>query len=239
MTVEKIHEFSLPSIGKIISRRNIIMSTTRFSIIAFLPLALLLLFTPLLVHAQTTGKIAGKITDAETKEPLAGANVVIEGTNMGAASGLQGDFFIINIPPGQYALKITVIGYEALRLENLQVSVNRTSHIDIKLKTTVLEGQEVVVEAEKIAIRKDQTSSIRNVSSEQIDMLPVENISAVINLQAGVVNGHFRGGRNTEVAYLIDGVQVTEAFGGQGRTVDLEPESIQDLEVITGTFNAE
>lgn len=215
------------------------MSTTRFSIVAFLLFVLSLLFTPLFGNAQTTGKIAGKITDAETKDPLPGANVVIEGTSIGAASGLQGDFFIINVPPGQYTLKITMIGYEALRLENLQVSVNRTSYVDIKLKTTVLEGQEVVVEAEKIAIKKDQTSSVRNVSAEQIDMLPVENMGAVINLQAGVVNGHFRGGRNTEVAYLIDGVEVTEAFEGQGRTVDLEPESIQDLEVITGTFNAE
>ncbi|HDP97667.1 MAG TPA: TonB-dependent receptor [bacterium] len=215
------------------------MNTTRFRIIVFFPFVLSLLFTPLFVYAQTTGKIAGKITDAETKDPLPGANVVIEGTTLGAASGMEGDFFIINIPPGQYVLQITMIGYEALRMENLHVSVNRTSYIDVKLKPTVLEGQEVVVEAEKITIKKDQTSSIRNVSSDQINMLPVESVSAVVNLQAGIVNGHFRGGRNTEVAYLIDGIEVTEAFGGQGRTVDLEPESIQDLEVITGTFNAE
>jgi outer membrane cobalamin receptor len=190
-------------------------------------------------QAQTTGKIAGKAYDAETKEPLPGTNVVIEGTNMGAAAGLDGTFFIINVPPGIYNLKIMMIGFEILRIEGLHVSVNRTSFVDAKLKSTVLAGQEVVVQAEKVALKKDQTSSVRNVSSDQIDILPVENMGQVINLQAGVVNGHFRGGRTAEVAYLIDGVEVTEAFGGEGRTVDLEPEAIQDLEVITGTFNAE
>jgi len=189
--------------------------------------------------AQTTGKIAGKISDAETKEPLVGANVVIEGTTIGAATGVDGEFFIINVPPGSYTLKIMMMGYENIRLEKLSVSVNRTAYVAVEMKPTIIMGKEVIVEAEKIAIKKDQTSSIRNVSSEQINILPVESMGAVINLQAGVVNGHFRGGRSTEVAYLIDGVEVTEAFGGEGRTVDLEPESVQDLEVITGTFNAE
>ena len=58
-------------------------------------------------------------------------------------------------------------------------------------------------------------------------------------MQAGVVNGHFRGGRNTEVTYMIDGVQVDETFGGSSAAVEIQPEAVQDLEVITGTFNAE
>ena len=209
--------------------------------------SILLLFTMLalgfcafeLTFAQTTGKIAGKVIDLETKDALAGANVVIEGTTKGAAADLDGTFFIINVPPGAYTLKVTMIGYEAVRIEGLQVSVNRTSFVDVKMKPTVLVGQEVVIQAEKVTMKKDQTSSVRNVSADQIDMLPVESVGAVINLQAGVVAGHFRGGRNTEVAYLIDGVKVTEAFGGEGRAVDLEPEAVKDLEVITGTFNAE
>ena len=54
-----------------------------------------------------------------------------------------------------------------------------------------------------------------------------------------MVNGHFRGGRNTEVTYMVDGVQVDEPFGGSGAAVEIQPEAVQDLEVITGTFNAE
>lgn len=205
----------------------------------FLAVIVALIISTNLMYAQTTGKISGKIVDASTNEPLVGANIFIEGTTMGAAAGPDGNFFIINVPPGTYTLKAQMIGYDAYIVQDLRISVNRTSYIDVKLRPAVLEGEEVVVQAEKIVIKKDQTSSIRNVSSDQMDMLPVESMGAVVSMQAGVVNGHFRGGRNTEVAYLIDGVEVTESFNATGRAVDLEPESIQDLEVIMGTFNAE
>jgi outer membrane receptor protein involved in Fe transport len=72
-----------------------------------------------------------------------------------------------------------------------------------------------------------------------MELLPVEDVGSIVSMQAGVVNGHFRGGRTTEVSYLIDGMQVDESFGGEGKTVEIETEAISDLEVITGTFNAE
>jgi outer membrane receptor protein involved in Fe transport len=200
---------------------------------------LLLIITLSSAYAQTTGKILGKVTDARTGEPVLGANIVLEGTSQGAVADHKGEFFILNVPPGSYTLRLRMIGYESVRMENIQVSVNRTSNVQFKLNATMLQGEEVTVQAEKIVMKKDQTSSVRNVSSEQIDILPVENMGAIISMQAGVVNNHFRGGRYDEVAYLVDGVEVTEAFSSSGRAVDLEPESIQDLEVITGTFNAE
>ena len=58
-------------------------------------------------------------------------------------------------------------------------------------------------------------------------------------MQAGVVDGHFRGGRSTEVTYLVDGMRTDDAYGGESQTVYLEPSALKDLEVITGTFNAE
>ncbi|MEJ2636575.1 MAG: TonB-dependent receptor [Calditrichia bacterium] len=191
------------------------------------------------VHAQTTGKIAGQVKDAQTMEPLIGANVVVEGTTLGAATDADGTFYIINVPPGNYTLGIYMIGYENVKLQNLSVSVNRTSTVEIKMNPSTLEGEEVIVEAQGIELKKDQTSSVRNISSNQIDILPVEDVNAVVTMQAGVVDGHFRGGRLNEVAYMVDGLQVTEAFNNEGRAVDLEPEVVKDLEVITGTFNAE
>ncbi len=191
--------------------------------------------------AQTTGKIAGKVTDQDTREPLPGVNILIEGTTRGAATDVNGDFYIINVSPGVVKLRAQMLGYETVLVENLRVSVNRTTNVEIKLKPTVLSvTKEVVITADKIEVKKDQTGSIRNVSADQIDLLPVESVGAVVALQPGVVVGHIRGGRMNEVSYMIDGLQVDEAFGGDGgKTVDLEPESIQDLEVITGTFNAE
>ena len=200
---------------------------------------LFLLLVPGMLLAQTTGKISGKVLDSKTGDGLPGANIIVEGTSSGAVADINGDYFILNLAPGTYTLRAQMVGYETQRIQNVQVSVNRTTENKIRLKETVLEGEVVVVQAEKVAMKKDQTSSVRNVSSQQIEALPVENMGAVISMQAGVVNGHFRGGRNNEVTYLVDGMQVTEAFGGSGRAVELETEAIADLEVITGTFNAE
>ena len=207
----------------------------------FLPLFPVFIFVTLTISpcsSQTTGKIAGRIIDAKTSDPLPGANVLIVGTLLGAATDNNGEFFVINIPPGKYQLKISMIGYESVIINNLDVSVNRTTIAHCRMNETALLAQEMVVTADKISMRKDQTSSIRNVSSTQISALPVENLDAVVEMQAGVVAGHFRGGRLGEVSYLIDGMQVNEAFGG-GRAVQLEKEVVSDVEVTTGTFNAE
>ena len=203
-------------------------------------LFLLLCFSlSMTLTAQTTGKIAGTVLDDQTGEPLIGANITVLNTNMGAAAGADGSFFIINVPPGSYTIRVQMMGYEALLLEQARVSVNRTLDITARLKPTVIEGAEVVVTADKVQVKKDQTSSVRNVSSDEMELLPVESLGQVVNMQAGVVNGHFRGGRNTEVTYMIDGMQVDNSFYGSSSAISVETDAVQDLEVITGTFNAE
>jgi len=191
------------------------------------------------LSAQTTGKIAGRVIDQQSHQPLPGANVIIEGTTLGAAADERGDFFIINLSPGIYTLKVQMIGYSPYVVRDVRVSVNRTEFLEIKMQTMVIEGETVVVTAPKISVRKDQTSTVKNVSSDEMEILPVENVTAIVAMQAGVVKGHFRGGRPTEVSYMIDGIPVDEGFGGEGRSIDLEVGAVQDLEVITGTFNAE
>lgn len=201
-------------------------------------LLLLFILTSSFAYAQTTGKISGRISDDKTGESLIGTSVTILDTKLGASSDLNGDYYIINIPPGTYKLRISMIGYENIVMQEVVVSVNRTTHMDFRLKETVIEGREVVVTAEKISTKKDQTSSVRNVSSDQIKLLPVENIDAVVQMQAGVVAGHFRGGRVDEVSYLLDGLNVDES-SSRSRSVRVEKEVVSEVEVITGTFNAE
>ena len=199
--------------------------------------------TPILfigyLFSQTTGKISGSVTDRINVEPLPGANIYLENTSFGTASDANGNFTIINIPPGKYTLKADMIGYKSVKLERMNISVNRTVSLKIEMDETVLEGEVVTVEVSRVAQKKDQTGTIKNISGDEINALPVESVGSVINMQAGVVNGHFRGGRNTEVTYMIDGVQVDETFGGNSAAVEIQPEAVQDLEVITGTFNAE
>ena len=188
--------------------------------------------------AGTTGKIAGKILDAANKEPLIGANVIIEGTNLGAATDIEGNYFIINIPPGTYNIRASLVGYSSVTFTNVKVSVDQTTKIDFELSSESIELSDVVVTAERSIVRKDLTSTEKTISGENISMLPLEDVSSVVNLQAGVVDGHFRGGRNSEVKYLIDGVPVNDVYSGQS-SISAEVNSIEEIQVLTGTFNAE
>jgi outer membrane receptor protein involved in Fe transport len=190
--------------------------------------------------AQTTGKISGKVVDKATGEPLVAANIMVMNTSYGAVADMQGNFFIINIPPGSYDIQAHMIGYKITKMENIRVSVNSTTTLNFDMEQTVLEGETILVTANAVSFKKDQTSSVRNVSNQQIALLPVENIDQVVNMQAGVVQGHFRGGRSSEVSYLVDGLSVVNSFSEYSRqSVYLEKDVVQDLEVIKGTFDAE
>lgn len=199
----------------------------------------LLLAGQQLLLGQTTGKIAGIVRDSQTGEPLMGVNIWLDGTENGASTGEDGDFFIINISPGDYTVNVQMIGYQMLKVENVHVSVNRTANLELDLSSEAITTETVIVQAERISAKKDQTGTVANVSADQIKMLPVENLNQVIDMQAGVVQGSFRGGRRNEVSYLIEGMQVDNSFGGEGKAVDIENETISEVEVIQGTFNAE
>ncbi|MFQ5629611.1 MAG: carboxypeptidase-like regulatory domain-containing protein, partial [bacterium] len=192
----------------------------------------------------TTGKIAGVVIDAKTKEPLPGVNVIIEGTTLGAATNLDGRYTILNVPPGTYRVKSSFIGYQISIVENVKVSIDLTTTVNFELAETVLElGEEVVVVASRPIVQKDLTSSEAHVSAEQIANLPVQEFSEVLNLQAGITTDdgggtHIRGGRASEIAYWIDGRPVSDVYDG-ALSLEVENESIQALQVVSGTFNAE
>ncbi len=201
-------------------------------------LILTLLIPAATLLAGTTGKISGKILDKETSEPILGANIVVEGTYFGAAADADGYYFINNIPPGKYNIIASAVGYHKVRIENVNVRIDLTTELNVDLTSEAVNIGEVVIQAKAPMITKDLTSSAAIVSSEDIKMMPVENIQQVINLQAGVVDGHFRGGRSNEVAYLVDGIPVNDAFNGSS-ALTVENNSVRELEVISGTFNAE
>ena len=193
--------------------------------------------------AGQTGKIAGRITDATSGEPLPGATVVIEGTTLGAAADLDGYYDIINVKPGDYVLLASMVGYARTRVQNVEVSVDRTTRINLELQEEVLEGEEVIVEARRPLIEMDRTTSASYIDSESISNLPVQEIKDLLQLQSGVAYDaagrlHLRGGRAGEVAYMVDGIPVTDQFRG-GSKIEIENSWIQELQVISGTFNAE
>ena len=202
----------------------------------------LLLTVSLDLFAGTTGKIAGRVYDAETREPLPGANVVVDGTNMGDATDIEGNYQILNLPPGKYTLVVSMMGYTTKRTENISVRIDLTTTINVDMSPTVLEtGEEVTVVAERPIVQMDMTSSLSTVGSEEIDILPAQSTNYLVGLTAGVVNAggiHIRGGRSSEVAYWVDGVATTDAFTNSS-TAAIENSAVEELQVISGTFNAE
>lgn len=201
--------------------------------------AFIFFILPSFILAGTTGKIVGKIYDTEIGEPVIGANILVEGTFFGAAADIEGDFMIPHIPPGKYRIVISAVGYHKVTIENVLVKIDLTTNIgQINLTSEAISMDVIVVKAEQPLVTKDLTSTSAIVTSDEIKALPVDDFQQVVNLQAGVIDGHFRGGRSNEVAYLIDGVSVNDAFNG-GLSVEVENNSIGQLEVISGTFNAE
>ncbi len=200
-------------------------------------IGLLLLYG--LIWAGTTGKIAGRVIDRQSREGLPGVNIILEGTTLGTVTDLEGRYVILRIPPGSYSLRAKLIGYDEVRYDKVQVSIDKTTTVDFTLSQTVLEtGQSVTIIATKPLVERDLTSTVATVGAALIDRLPVDNLQDVINLQAGVVNGHFRGGRSGEVGYLIDGIAINDVYSGAS-SVQVENSAVQELQVISGTFNAE
>ncbi len=195
------------------------------------------------LNAGTTGKITGVVTDQESGEPLPGINVMIDGTTMGAATDIDGVFVINNIPPGIYSVVASGVGFQKQMYTDVKVSADFTTKIDFVMSTDIIEVETIVVRAEAAMVRKDLTSSQTNVDASQIEALPVESVTGLLTLQAGITQGtggelHIRGGRSTEIQYTINGVSISNPYSNS-RAVSIATNAIQELSVISGTFNAE
>jgi len=205
--------------------------------------AILIFLVQNIILASTTGKIAGKVREKGTNEPIIGANIIIEGTTMGAASDVEGNFIINNVPPGMYNLIFSAIGYQKVVIQNVRVNIDFTTRIDVEMVQEAIVTELIVVQAQAPMVRKDQTSSRATVDASQISALPVESLTQILTLQAGITQGaggelHIRGGRSTEIAYTINGISISNPFDNS-RAVEISANAIEELSVVSGTFNAE
>jgi len=205
----------------------------------FLPV--FLLYFPFSIIIAQTGKISGKVTD-ENGEPLIGANVLIDGTSQGSATDFEGYYSILNVRPGTYTLSFRYIGYQTKIIQNVVVNADKTTNIDVTLNSEIIEGETVTIVAEKPIVEFNQTSSVKNVSSEEIESLPVQNLADIVNLQAGSVQTtdgefHIRGGRGGEIQFQVEGVSINNPFNNQA-SLSLDRSIIEEVAVVSGTFDA-
>jgi outer membrane receptor protein involved in Fe transport len=213
-----------------------------------------LLVAALSAQGGTTGKIAGTITDQRTGEALPGANVMVSvvwtdgrpspfRSTLGASADIEGRFYILNVPPGIYTIQVSLVGYQRAEMQKVRVQVDRTTPLDVAMNSSAVEVSEVVIAAERYTVVKDQTSASAKVGSDELKALPVDNFASVMALQAGVTTDaggglHIRGGRSSEIQYYVDGIAVANPFDN-ALAIPVENNAIQELEVISGTFNAE
>ena len=210
---------------------------------AFLGLLLALVATPL--AAQETGKIQGRVTDAASGQPIAGAQVVIVGTRLGNITNAEGFYFINNVPAGLQDIQAQYIGYQTVSVRQQRVLAGQTTTQNFSLQQSAVEiaALEIVGETRPL-VPRDQVASKNIVTGDKVDELPVDNVLSVIRGQVGVVaTGNksgfsIRGGRSGEEAVFVDGVLVRN-FNAGDTQLTIGTNSLSEIDVLTGGFSAE
>ena len=203
-----------------------------------------LVFASPLYSQATTGKVQGRVTDAATGAPVAGAQVRVLNTTLGNITNDQGFYFINEVPAGLQTIEASFIGYRAVVVEGERILAGQTTTINYELEQTAVELEAITVEGERNPlVPRDQMSTKSIVQGQAVDILPIDNTADIIVLQPGVIDTEngvtIRGGRANEEAVMIDGV-ITRQFGtGTAQNVDLPTNSVEQVDVNVGAFAAE
>lgn len=203
------------------------------SIICFL-----YLFLSSVLLGGITGKISGKVIDAQSGDPLIGVNIVLIENDAGAVTNQNGLFTIINIEPGTYSVQISMIGYAVVTMTQVDVVMNQTTIINFSLEQESIQMSEIVVEAKKPLVIHDVSSSRMDYNLEDISQLPVSTFSEAIGYQAGVQGMSIRGGGQNQTAIMINGFSLNDGRSNNPYA-SLSLNSIKEVQVQTGGFNAE
>jgi hypothetical protein len=196
----------------------------------------------LLIHIAsggTTGILEGYVKDKATGEPIVGANVLVLGTQYGASTNETGYYQIPNLRAGVYDVRMSAVGYQPMVHRGVTIVPDIRTKLSAQLQASAVELNEVEVIAERPLIQRDVTATMYSVTNLKIEKLPVNSLQEIVTLQAGVTReGNVRGGRTTEVVYLVDGFPIQDVIGG-GAGSDLPKSSIVEMTIQTGGFDAE
>lgn len=207
-------------------------------------LMLLMLVIAGVTLAQTpTGSLYGIVKDT-SGGPIEGVTLKIKGSYFGAVTDLDGKYNIENVPPGSYTLQVAYIGFKTVEYTNVKIVEDEKKEMNIQLKiTSFTVDQEIVVVGDRPLLDIEQTSSSHILSSEDLSKTIVTDIKDIVTQQAGIVKEndeiYIRGGRSYENSFLLDGVSVQDPLSGTGFGLQLSANSLEEVEVITGGYNAE
>jgi outer membrane receptor protein involved in Fe transport len=187
--------------------------------------------------------ISGHIKDGKNQTDLSFVNVYVTGTTFGATSDALGKYIINNIPPGEYTIECSFVGYEKQLFTGIKFVANEAKVLDIVMNSIAITGNVVKIIGEKPLIDVENGKSQKNVGRDIIDASPVKDVQSLLNNQQGIVQNsegiHIRGGRTYETGFYIDGVSASDPLAGTGFGLDLGTNSIENIEVTTGGAGVE
>jgi outer membrane receptor protein involved in Fe transport len=203
-----------------------------------------LFLIPLILKSQSSGILSGEVTESKTGEKLPGVNVMIKGTYYGTATDIDGRFIIKNINPGSYDMQVSMIGYKVVLKTGVKIEEGSTVDLQFALEETVLSfGEDVIVMGKKPLFDVNETSSVARVRKEDIENKVVSSVEDILSEQIGVTTQdneiHIRGGRIDESMFIVDGFSVKDPLSGYSGNLFVNPDAIEELEIITGGYSAE
>lgn len=215
-------------------------------------LNLTLLFSILLcsMGAQGQNTIRGAIYDANNGEAVPYANVMLDSTQIGTATDLNGFFVISNLPNGTYTLHVRFVGYDDYR-KTISLNGGRTEKMNIQLTPVneMLESVEIVSTRQQERQKSTQVS-VEKISATQIQQMPSiggqSDIAQYMQVLPGVTSTgdqggqlYIRGGSMIQNLCLLDGMVVYNPFHSIGLYSIFETDVIFNANIYTGGFGAE
>ncbi len=208
---------------------------------------LCILIIPVLILAQNRSNISGYLKDNSTGEPLMYANVMLSGTGYGVASDIHGYYVLTGIPSGKYMLHISIMGYEQKKTE-VVLTPGSDFRKDFDIDPKTIEGEEVVVTAERMRFKEKVEISTTNLSFKEIKSTPafieadvfrtiqqLPSVTSVNDFSSALI---VRGGSPDENLILLDGAEIYNPYHFGGLFSTFNADAISDAEFIAGGFPA-
>lgn len=165
--------------------------------------------------AGTYGILEGNVRERSTGESLPGVNISVASLQRGTTTDVRGRFQLQQIPSGTYEVRFSLVGYTVLLLRNVEIHPDLRTRLTVDLDPADVTLDEIIVVRETPPIERDITGTTYLVRGDDILLLPLDNITEALALKPGVtMEGHVRGGRTSEVLYLVDGLPVQDVLSG-------------------------
>jgi hypothetical protein len=189
--------------------------------------------------AGTAGKIAGTVREKNTRQPLVGANIILEGTRLGAMIDANGDYFILNVPPGTYRLTGSLMGFTKVTQTDVRVRIDQTTTVNFVLDEETIQAEGVTITAERPKVELDLTASKESMSRDEISNSWGTDLQEIVaDIPAANINGGIRGSFGSDVSFRLDGLDLRDP-GSNTNFSSVNLSTIQEVEVLTGGWNAE